>query len=159
MLVLATSCIILTLVVQGLSLEPLVRRLRIGQDPATIERELAIGRHAAAAAALDRLDELEESGEEPTDALNRLRAEVEARATITRQRLARLESDVETSTKPSTGQVYRRLRIDLLAAESDRLNQLRDEGRIGEDTRRALERGLDLEEARLSDDPGPPNVG
>lgn len=160
LLVLATSCIILTLVVQGLSLEPLVRRLRIGQDPATLQHEIAIGRHAAAAAALDRLDELEESGEEPTDVLTRLRGEVEARATITRQRLVRLESDGDqTHSKDSTGQAYRRLRIDLLAAESDRLNQLRDEGRIGEDTRRALERGLDLEEARLADDPGPPNVG
>jgi len=36
-----------------------------------------------------------------------------------------------------------------------RLTRLRDEGRIGEETCRRLERGIDLEEARLADTPDP----
>ena len=155
LLVLAISCIFLTLVVQGLTLEPLVRRLNISQDPAAREREVAVGRHAAASAALARLDELDEAGDEPADVLNRLRRDVEARAARTRGRLTRLDAGAGPDPAVSTAQIYRRLRIDLLAAEHARLSQLRDEGRIGEDTRRALERGLDLEEARLAEDPGP----
>ncbi len=159
LLVLATSCIILTLIVQGLTLEPLVRRLRIGQDPAALDRELAEGRHAAALAALERLDELDDAGDEPPDILDRLRRDTEARVATTRTQLAKMDSPDGTAHPAgsigSKGLAYRRLGIDLLAAESDRLNQLRDQGRISEDTRRALQHGLDLAEARLADNPGP----
>jgi monovalent cation/hydrogen antiporter len=156
LLVLAASCIALTLVVQGLTLEPLVRRLSITQDPAALERELALGRAATAAAALARLDELDEDSDEPAGVLSRLRRDVEARAAITRKRLAEGPSSEHTGGgQASTGLAYRRLRTDLLEAERARLNRLRDEGRIGEETRRALERAIDLEEARLADTPDP----
>lgn len=160
LLVLATSCIILTLVVQGLTLEPLVRRLRIGRDPVLMMKEQALARYATAAASLAHLDDLIEAGEEPPAVLERLRRDVEGR---TRASLTRLE-ELERSTPKesaaasrtgaeSSGVAYRRLRIDLLVIEGGRLTALTDEGRISEETRRTLQRGLDLEESRLAETP------
>ena len=54
LLVLATSCIILTLVVQGFTLQPLVRRLGVSEDPARAAREEAVARHRVALAARAR---------------------------------------------------------------------------------------------------------
>ena len=153
LLVLAISCIILTLVVQGFTLEPLVRRLGIGQDKADLDRERAVGRNAAVLAALARLDELSDSGDEPAEVVDRLRRDLEGRASATRARLARWDRHSTDGDESSSGSAYRRLRLDLLATESDRLAQLRDEGRIGEQTRRSLQDALDLEEARLSHTP------
>jgi len=155
LLVVATTCIILTLIVQGLTLEPLVRRLRVGQDPAARERELVDGRHAAALAALDRLDEIDDAGRESPAVIARLRHDVEARAASARAQLTAMDAAAATGepAPPRTGSpelTYRRLSGELLAAERDRLDQLRDEGRIGEDTRRTLHHAIDLEEARLN---------
>jgi CPA1 family monovalent cation:H+ antiporter len=156
LLVLAISCIAITLVVQGLTLEPLVRRLGVGQDGAMLERERALARHAVATAALDRFDELVGAGTGPAAVLDRLRRDLEQRSHRTRTGLERAERRAaggKDGAEPS-GQAYRRLRLDLLAAERAELSRLREDGRIEESVRREIQRGLDLEEARLTDEPG-----
>jgi CPA1 family monovalent cation:H+ antiporter len=155
LLVLAISCIAITLVVQGLTLEPLVRRLGVGQDSAMLERERALARHAVATAALDRFDELVAAGTGPPAVLDRLRRDLEQRSHRTRTGLERAERHAaggKDGAEP-TGRAYRRLRLDLLTAERAELSRLREDGRIEESVRREIQRGLDLEEARLTDEP------
>ena len=149
LIVLAISCIILTLVVQGLTLEPLVRRLGVTEDRTRAREEEAVARHAVATAALERLDELLDLDAAPPAVLERLRQGLEARLGRTRAQLD--AGPVLESAEPRTGPTYRRLRLDLLAVESARLMALRDEGRISEDTRRKVQRSLDLEDAGLSE--------
>ncbi len=149
LIVLAISCIILTLVVQGLTLEPLVRRLGVNEDLARARDEEAVARHAVATAALERLDELLDADAASPLVLERIRQGLESRVGRTREQLQR--GPAAASAEPHTGPTYRRLRLDLLAVESARLLALRDEGRISEDTRRKVQRSLDLEEAGLTE--------
>src|SRR6185369_12691219 len=60
LLVLATTCIAITLVVQGLTLGPMVRRSGLVDDPQSRTREEAIARHAALSAAVTRLEEMQD---------------------------------------------------------------------------------------------------
>ena len=46
-------------------------------------------------------------------------------------------------------EAYQRFRRELLDAEREELLRLRDQGRLSEETRRRIERDLDLEHARL----------
>jgi CPA1 family monovalent cation:H+ antiporter len=155
LLVLATSCIIVTLLVQGFTLQPLVRRLGVAEDPARAQREEAIARHAVALAARARLEELLELEATPPAVAHRLLTALDQRVERSRGQLRR--SDAGTAgTEPdadsaSTGQVYRQLRRDLLAVETAELTRLHDAGEISEDVRRRVQRAVDLEEAGLAD--------
>lgn len=51
----------------------------------------------------------------------------------------------------SADQVCRQLRRDLIVVETAALQRLYDDHTISDTTRRRLQRGLDLEEARLAD--------
>jgi NhaP-type Na+/H+ or K+/H+ antiporter len=85
LLVLATGCIILTLVVQGLTLEPLARRLGVQDDPARAAREEALARHAVAVAARARLQELLDAQAAPPAVSQRLLSALDARVARTHQ--------------------------------------------------------------------------
>lgn len=151
--VLAICTIAITLVVQGMTLEPVVRRLGVWQDPSDLRRQRALARHAIAVAALARFDGLAADSGEPEAVLERLRRDLRLREERTGARLERVASPGSTAADDvaSTGAAYRRLRLELLAVESAELARLRSEGTIGEEVRREVQRGLDLEEARLSD--------
>ncbi len=160
LLVLATSCIILTLVVQGFTLRPLVRRLGVSDDPARAEREEAVARHAVAAAARARLQELLDLRGTPPAVADRLLAALDQQVERSRQRLertARTDGSVRDPPDPaggplSAGRVYRDLRRDLLAVQTAELLRLRDAGTISEHVRRQVQRSVDLEEAGLTDE-------
>ena len=167
LLVLATSCIILTLVVQGLTLQPLVRRLGVTDDPVRSEREEAVARLAVAVAARARLAELLDLDAAPPAVADRLLHGLDQRVERSRIRLSRLQpADDEAprppagaaaarppaGDEPSTGRAYRELRRDLLAVETAELMRLRDSGTISEGVRRRVQRALDLEEAGLGED-------
>jgi CPA1 family monovalent cation:H+ antiporter len=157
LLVLATSCIIITLVVQGFTLQPLVRRLGVAEDPARTAREEAVARHAAAVAARARLLELLDVEAAPPAVADRLLATLDQRIERTGRRLERTQGEARPSRAEqdgvaSAGQVYRTLRRDLLAVETAELLRLRDTGIISEDVRRRVQRTLDLEEAGLADE-------
>jgi Na+/H+ antiporter len=144
LLVLATTCTAITLVVQGFTLGAVVRRTGVIDDPQVRRHEEALARHAAIAAAVAKLDELRDLDVASPVAIAWLRREFA-------DRLERAENRLGESAD-ATRQEMQSLRRQLIATESARLRELVDEGRIGEAVRRRVQRSLDLEEARATDD-------
>jgi monovalent cation/hydrogen antiporter len=145
-LYLTVAVILVTLVAQGLTLPWLVKRLGLAASQPWAPDE-AVARLAAAQAALDRIDELEASGEPvPEVAIERLRE-------LYRARFARCVASLSGDgggipiEDPLSG--YRRLREDVIGSERRTLLQLRRDGRVKQDVMRRIERDLDLDEARL----------
>jgi monovalent cation/hydrogen antiporter len=134
-LLLTTAVIVLTLVVQGFTLAPLVRRTGVAQAAGTAAGEEAAARQAMAAVALAHLDGLDDHT--PGHVLDRLRRELDAARAV----------DPDLSATP-----YRELRRELIAIEGAELARLYADGTVSDNTRRRLQRALDLEETRLSDD-------
>ena len=145
-LVLAAAAIVISLIVQGFTLEPLARFAGFGQATAAGPgHEETIGRLRMAEAGLARLEELAEDGAAPDEVIDRLRATLQARIGHTR---ARLDAGPGTAAAART---ERELRGDLIAAENAELSRLFQAGTISAATRRKLQRGLDLETARLTE--------
>jgi CPA1 family monovalent cation:H+ antiporter len=144
-LVLATAVIVISLVVQGLTLEPLVRVAGIARAD-SVRHEETVARLRLAEAALARLDELADDDCAADDAIDRARASLQARIGRTRARI-----DGEQPPEPG-GLTDRDLRRALNAAEHAELARLYDDGTISQPTRLRLQRGLDLEATRLSDE-------
>jgi CPA1 family monovalent cation:H+ antiporter len=154
LIVLATGCIILTLVVQGLTLEPLARRLGVRDDPARAAREEAFARHAVAVAERSRLQELLELEAAPPAVSERLLRALDAQVARTQQAANPAPDPPAPASAAEAGAVYRELRRDLLATGTAELVRLRDAGLISEDVRRRVQRAVDLEEASLAGDLG-----
>jgi Na+/H+ antiporter len=144
-LVIATAVIVISLVVQGLTLDPLVRLAGIAR-PGGTRHEETVARLRLAEAALARLDELAEGDCAADDAIDRARAGLQARIGRTQARI-----DGDQAPEPD-GLTDRELRRALNAAEHAELARLYDDGTISQPTRQRLQRSLDLEAARLSDD-------
>jgi CPA1 family monovalent cation:H+ antiporter len=136
--------ILVTLVGQGLTLAPLVRRLNV-QDDGGAEREDAKARIKAAQAALARLDELEAEGWVLPDTAERARGQYRFRTNRFR---ARYEGDDEEGLE-ARSQQYQRLRRELLEAERQAVLRLRNEGTITEEVMQRVQRDIDLEDLRL----------
>jgi CPA1 family monovalent cation:H+ antiporter len=147
-LVLTTSVVVVTLVVQGFTLPPVVRRSGIALEPDHTEREEAAARCRLADAGIRRLDELSALEAAPDVVLDRLRRGLTARLEDARDRLA---DHAGTVPAESADLIYRRLRRELITVEALELRRLYDEHAISDTTRRRLQRSLDLEEARLTD--------
>ncbi|MFJ3928455.1 Na+/H+ antiporter [Streptomyces sp. NPDC090022] len=143
-LVLTTSVVVLTLVVQGFSLARVVERSGIALEPDHTEREEAAARCALATAGIRRLDELTELEAVPDAVADRLRRSLQARLEHARDRLE------DADPAASADHAYRRLRRDLIGVETAELERLHDARRISDTTRRRLQRSLDLEETRLA---------
>jgi len=144
-LVIATAVIVISLIVQGLTLEPLVRRAGIAR-PGAARHEETVARLRLAEAALARLDELAAGDCAADDVIDRARASLQARIGSTRTRI-----DGTRAPEPD-GLTDRELRRDLNAAENAELARLYDNGTISQATRQQLQHGLDLEATRLSDE-------
>jgi Na+/H+ antiporter len=137
------AVIFATLVLQGLSLPWLIRRLGI-QEEADDGPE-AHARLAAARAALRRLDELAPEDWVRDETAQRMRGLYEFRV---RRFSSRLDEDDDGQIEAGS-QAFQRLRREVLEAERDEVVRLRNEGRISEDVMRRIERDLDLEDTRL----------
>ncbi|HEV2787240.1 MAG TPA: Na+/H+ antiporter [Solirubrobacteraceae bacterium] len=140
--------IAVTLVGQGLTLGPLVRRLGV-EGARDWSPDEAIARLEAAQAALDRLDELEREGRIGEERLRRMRELYRARF---RRCMAVIEGDEDQARGEAaheTAERYSALRRELIGIERGAILALRDEGRLKPDTMRMIQRDLDLEEARL----------
>ncbi|RPF31869.1 Na+/H+ antiporter [Streptomyces sp. TLI_185] len=148
-LVLTTSVVVVTLVVQGFTLAPVVRRSGIALEPDHTEREEAAARCRLADAGIRRLEELSELEAVPEVVLDRLRRGLTARLDDARDRLT--DPTGQSAPGESADLVYRQLRRDVIAFEAVELQRLYDEHAISDTTRRRLQRSLDLEEARLTD--------
>ena len=144
-LVLATAVIVVSLIVQGLTLEPLARFTGIAR-PADARHEETVARLRLAEAALARLDELAGEDAAPDTTIDRVRASLQARIGRTRARV-----DGSHGPEPD-GLTERELRRDLIGTENNELTRLYEDGTISAATRQRLQRSLDLEATRLTDD-------
>jgi monovalent cation/hydrogen antiporter len=143
------AVIFVTLVVQGLSLPWLIRRLGI-QDDGEEDREELRARLTAAAAALERLDELAEADWTRDDTVERMRGMYDYRRRRFKARAGKIEDDGYED----RSQAYQRLVRELIVAQRAAVVGLRNEGGISNDVMHRIERELDLEETRLEDQPG-----
>ncbi|MEU5365944.1 Na+/H+ antiporter [Streptomyces sp. NPDC005925] len=145
-LFLTFTTVIGTLVVQGLTLPPLIRLLKFPARDRRAET-LAEGNAQAQAsrAAERRLDELlaEERNFLPGPLADRLRAALERRRDAVWERLGQ----VNPVTGESVDDTYRRLAGEMIGAEREVFVTLRDGRYIDDEMLRTLLRRLDLEEA------------
>ncbi|MFI1099121.1 Na+/H+ antiporter [Streptomyces melanogenes] len=145
-LFLTFTTVIATLVVQGLTLPPLIRALRLpGRDARAETLAEAQAQNEASTAAERRLDELlaDEANALPPPLADRLRTVLERRRNSVWERLG----GVNAVTGESADATYRRLSREMIGAEREVFVQLRDARRIDDEMLRTLLRRLDLEEA------------
>jgi Na+/H+ antiporter len=138
------AVIFATLVMQGLSLPALIRRLRVTRDDSE-EREELRARLAATKAALAQLDELGREVWTRDDTIERLRAMYDYR----RRRFAARAGKIEDDGYEDRSLAYQRILQILLAAQREELVLLRNSGEISNEVMNRVIRELDLEESRL----------
>ena len=135
-----------TLVIPGLTLSPLVRRLGLGEDEA-VAREEARARVQLAHAALKHLDDLAERDVVAEPVLDQLRMTYELRI----QRLEpHADGNAARDDEAAAARRIRELRRELIGVERRRLVDLRRRSQISAHTLRRIEHELDLEESRLA---------
>jgi CPA1 family monovalent cation:H+ antiporter len=137
------AVILSTLVLQGLSLPWLIRRL--GLQGTEEDRGELEARVLAAKAALRRIEELREADWVRPETADRMRGLYEFRI---RRFKSRFDDDDDGAIEAGS-QAYQRLRRQVLEAERQEVVRLRNEGRIDEQAMRRVERDLDLEDTRL----------
>ena len=142
---LAFAVIVATLVGQGLTLGPLIRRLGMRGDDGEHEEEVR-ARLETSAAALARIDELSSEDWVRDDTAERVSGIFRYRQ---RRFGAQADGDGEGEQYEERTDAYRRLMYELFDAQREALLSLRNQGEIGDEVRRRIERELDLEESRI----------
>jgi len=142
-ILLTFAVIIATLVLQGLTLAPLLRRLGLCDDYSLADEELR-ARDAAVDAALARLEELAAEPWARPAHLEQLRARYAQR----RARASSILSGDGAATAEDAG-AFRRLRHEALTAERRRVIGLRDRGEISDEVLHRLEHELDVEALQI----------
>ncbi|GAA2626155.1 Na+/H+ antiporter [Actinomadura fulvescens] len=152
-LFLTFTTVLATLLVQGMTFPALIRLLGIGsaREEYTDRVAEAGAQHAAAQAALERLEELVAAEPGPIDetVAERLRQLAEYRQLRAWERLGGGTGPEGEEVPTNT---YRRLRQEMLAAERQVFIRLRDERRLGDEVLNRVLHDLDLEEAALDRD-------
>ncbi|MFL5884452.1 MAG: Na+/H+ antiporter [Thermoleophilaceae bacterium] len=138
------AVIFFTLVVQGLSLPALIRRLRITDGGADADEELR-ARLGAAKAALAELDALADEDWTRDDTIERMRALYQYR----KRRLAARAGKIEDDGYEDRSLAYQQLVQLVLGAQREALIRMRGEREISNETMNRVLRELDLEESRL----------
>jgi Na+/H+ antiporter len=133
-----------TLVLQGLTLPLLIRRLGVRGDGGEQREELG-ARLAATEAALARLDELAAADWTREDTVRRLRGAYDYR----RRRLSAGIGVADDDGYEERSLAYQRLVRELLEAQRRVIVRLRNRGEISNEVMRRIERDLDLEDSRL----------
>ncbi|MFE7527122.1 Na+/H+ antiporter [Kitasatospora sp. NPDC057542] len=147
-LTLTTGTIALTVVFQGFTLAPVVRRSGIALEPEHTAREEARTRRHIAHTALEELrqlgdlDELAELGTAAEAALKQARRDLEAR-------IHQAEDAHYSDPDARPADAYREIRRTLIGIEAAELQRLYEANTISNATRRRIQRELDLEEASL----------
>lgn len=141
-----TFCVILvTLVLQGLTLPVLIRWLKVTDD-GTVEREEMEARLRAAEAGIERLEEIVAEDQRLTEAVM-----VKWLRSKYKERIRRLSECCDALDQGDQAQLdaIRKLQREVLLAERRRVTRLRNQGIIGDDAMQHIERELDLEATRL----------
>jgi CPA1 family monovalent cation:H+ antiporter len=133
-----------TLVLQGLSLPWLIRRLGLHRDDSEEQEELR-GRLRATDAALTRLEELAVQEWTREDTVQRMRGLYQFR----RRRLKARAGYLADDGVQDRSLAYQRLVRELLEAQRREIVRLRNQGQISNEVMHRIERDLDLEDSRL----------
>src|SRR5918995_517608 len=145
-LFLTFAVILATLVLQGLTLDPLIRSLRLSDDGNAGTLMELRARLKGARAALQRLERLCEVEQVPPGAQAQMRDQYEGR-------IRRYEDGIEaggaTEEYSQSSAAWRSWRRDLVGAEREAILALRDRGEISPEVMRRIEHDLDLEESRI----------
>jgi CPA1 family monovalent cation:H+ antiporter len=138
------AVIFFTLVVQGLSLPALIRRLGVSDGGADADEELR-GRLVATKAAIEQIDAL--AGEEWTrdETVERMRALYEYR----KRRFAARAGKIEDDGYEDRSLAYQQMLQLVLGAQREALLRMRSEGELSNEAMNRILRELDLEESRL----------
>jgi Na+/H+ antiporter len=138
------AVIFATLVIQGLSLPALIRRLQVtaGDDE---EAEELRARLVASKAALAELDQLAEEEWTRDDTIERMRRLYDYR----KRRFAARAGKIEDDGYEDRSLAYQQVVQMVLAAQRDALVHLRNERKISNEVMNKVIRELDLEESRL----------
>jgi monovalent cation/hydrogen antiporter len=147
LLVLAVTVIVISLIVQGLTLEPLVRRTAIAQPAENSRQEEATAQLRMTEAGIARLDELAAGQQAPGAVIDRMRQVLNTRASRARAQAGTDDQDMPQVTEHD-------VRRDVLTAQGNELARLYADGIISAATCLKLQRTLDLEHARLSNESG-----
>jgi CPA1 family monovalent cation:H+ antiporter len=157
----AYGVILVTLVAQGLTLRPIIRRLELRRDD-TVEVEERRARRAAVRAALERIAELEaesHAAEEPgaphgrrDAALDDVRRLIAHRARLDADEILHAAGGHDGST---TADRVRRAEREARDAARRAIVRLRDDGEIGDEALRRVERDLDFDDVRSDDGAAP----
>ena len=145
-LIVATTfgVILATMLLQGLTLAPLIKLLRLPVDHA-LDGELALARRKMVEASDAWLGRVAEQGNVPDTILERVRGHY--------ARKAQLERDLDGEGQDrATAETYRRLEQGILAERRRVAVSLRNERTIDDEVLGRLERELDLEELRITPD-------
>jgi len=143
LLVLATAVIVISLVVQGFTLAPLVRRAGLAVPAADTDEMYSRARLRVAEAGMAYLDQLEGLQAAAPVVVDRVRLSL-------RNRLELAQEGVDDP--GGVRQTYRQVRRDVVAVQSHELDRMYADGEIDDATRRRVQRHLDLEDARFADD-------
>ncbi|MEA2197335.1 MAG: monovalent cation/hydrogen antiporter [Solirubrobacteraceae bacterium] len=133
-----------SLVLQGLSLPALIRRLHVTRD-ADEEAEEVRARLVATKAALAQIDALADADWTREDSIDRLRRAYEYR----QRRFAARAGKIEDDGYEDRSLAYQQLLQAVLGAQREALVKLRNEGGISNEVMNRVVRDLDLEESRL----------
>ncbi|WP_243648274.1 Na+/H+ antiporter [Acidipila rosea] len=141
------SLILVTLVLQGLSLPWLIRVLRISKENTQFCEEVE-ARQLLLKAAIDFLGERRRSaeGEHEVHLYEDLLHEYQHKL----EEIDGCAPDGSDPVRDSNGLTMSNLLLDTIRREREELNLLRAHGRIGDSVHRSLERELDLSEIRLA---------
>jgi len=145
-----TFCIILvTLVLQGLSLAPLIRWLQLGEDSTAQQAEFK-ARLKTSRAGSARLEQLAREGWIPEPLLDDFRSHYSERI---RRNSSALDGtdDRDGAIGEEESSAYQRVQRALLAAERQELIRLRNQDVINDEVLRTVERDLDLQESLLGE--------
>ena len=137
--------IVVTLVLQGLALRPLVRVLRFPSDGSERGEE-ALARRTTAKAGRGRLEEVSAQLGLSDETRTRFRNHHQLR---TQRRAGRLQCLDETG-MAQIAEVFEEVEREVLLAERAALIQLRDAQEISDEVLRLVQRELDLEELRIA---------
>ncbi len=138
------SVILATLVIQGLTLPPFIRRLQVVDD-GSLEQEEAKARLKTIQAAMVRLEELATEDWVPRDIVEDLRSHYAERSQQARARFDGSETIIEERIA-----AYGRLQRELLAIKRKTIIDLRNRGVINDEVLRIIQHDIDIEETRLS---------
>ena len=139
------AVIFVTLVLQGLTLPPLIKWLGVIDDGTDEEREELKARLVATKAALARIEELKAEEWTRDETLERMQLQYEYR----KRRLAARAGKAEDEGYEDRSFDYQTMVREVLEAQRAEVVRLRNQGTISNEVMHRIERELDLEDERL----------